>query len=94
MKIGVGINQLPSPLEVEGLGESGTLALGTTAIPKSTIPLSPALSLRGRGGQAAQRLLSLDVFRGFTIAAMLLVNNPGDWGHIYSKKRGHRNGVT
>ena len=29
------------------------------------------------------RLLSLDVFRGLTVAAMLLVNNPGDWDHIY-----------
>ncbi|PJJ80303.1 acyltransferase family protein [Mucilaginibacter auburnensis] len=29
------------------------------------------------------RLLSLDVFRGATVAAMILVNNPGDWGHIY-----------
>lgn len=29
------------------------------------------------------RLLSLDVFRGITVAAMTLVNNPGDWGHIY-----------
>jgi predicted acyltransferase len=28
----------------------------------------------------ADRLLSLDVFRGATIAAMLLVNNAGDWG--------------
>ena len=30
-----------------------------------------------------QRLLSLDVFRGATVAAMILVNNPGDWGNIY-----------
>ena len=30
-----------------------------------------------------QRLLSLDVFRGLTIAAMLLVNNPGTWSHVY-----------
>lgn len=30
------------------------------------------------------RLLSLDVFRGLTIAGMILVNNPGDWGNIYS----------
>src|SRR5882672_12097213 len=30
------------------------------------------------------RLLSLDFFRGFTIAAMILVNDPGDWGHIYA----------
>jgi predicted acyltransferase len=29
------------------------------------------------------RLLSLDVFRGITVAAMILVNDPGDWGHIY-----------
>lgn len=31
-----------------------------------------------------QRILSLDAFRGFAIAAMLLVNNPGDWGHVYA----------
>jgi predicted acyltransferase len=29
------------------------------------------------------RLASLDVFRGLIVALMLLVNNPGDWGHIY-----------
>lgn len=29
------------------------------------------------------RLLSLDVLRGFTIAAMILVNTPGSWSHIY-----------
>ena len=32
-----------------------------------------------------ERLISLDAFRGFTIAAMVLVNNPGDWGNIYSQ---------
>lgn len=31
------------------------------------------------------RLASLDAFRGFTIASMLLVNNPGDWEHLYSQ---------
>src|SRR5262245_13607025 len=30
-----------------------------------------------------ERLLSLDVFRGLTIAGMLLVNNPGTWSAIY-----------
>ena len=30
-----------------------------------------------------ERLLSLDVFRGMTIAGMLLVNNPGTWSAIY-----------
>ncbi|MET0980869.1 MAG: heparan-alpha-glucosaminide N-acetyltransferase domain-containing protein [Telluria sp.] len=34
---------------------------------------------------APGRLHSLDVFRGFTIAAMVLVNNPGDWGNLYSQ---------
>ena len=38
--------------------------------------LSPASS--------ATRLRSLDVFRGMTVAGMILVNNPGTWGAIYS----------
>lgn len=32
----------------------------------------------------ANRLLALDVFRGLTIAAMVLVNNPGSWSYVYS----------
>jgi predicted acyltransferase len=32
---------------------------------------------------ARERLLALDVFRGLTIAGMLLVNNPGSWEAIY-----------
>lgn len=32
----------------------------------------------------AGRLLSLDVFRGLTVMGMVVVNNPGDWGHIYA----------
>jgi predicted acyltransferase len=32
---------------------------------------------------ARERLLSLDVFRGLTVAGMLLVNDPGTWEHIY-----------
>jgi predicted acyltransferase len=31
-----------------------------------------------------QRYYSLDVFRGATVCLMILVNNPGSWGHIYS----------
>jgi predicted acyltransferase len=30
-----------------------------------------------------ERLLSLDVMRGATIMGMILVNNPGSWGHLY-----------
>ncbi|HKR58230.1 MAG TPA: heparan-alpha-glucosaminide N-acetyltransferase domain-containing protein [Pyrinomonadaceae bacterium] len=32
---------------------------------------------------ATERLVSLDAFRGLTIAGMVLVNNPGSWSHIY-----------
>lgn len=46
------------------------------------IVLSPASS------PVPTRLVSLDAFRGFTIAAMLLVNNPGDWSHLY-RQLGH-----
>src|SRR6185312_1293711 len=30
------------------------------------------------------RLRSLDVFRGLTVAGMVIVNNPGDWGTVYA----------
>ena len=31
----------------------------------------------------SERLIALDVFRGMTVAGMLLVNNPGTWSAIY-----------
>ena len=31
-----------------------------------------------------ERLYSLDVFRGITVAAMILVNNPGSWDSVYA----------
>lgn len=37
--------------------------------------------------QSKNRLLSLDVFRGATIAMMILVNNPGSWSHVYAPLR-------
>src|SRR5512145_642851 len=40
-------------------------------MPTSTVPTD------------TNRLVSLDVFRGITIAGMILVNNPGSWEHIY-----------
>jgi len=42
--------------------------------PIATAPVSKA---------PRERLVSLDVFRGLTIAGMLLVNNPGTWDSIY-----------
>ncbi|MFT7722957.1 MAG: heparan-alpha-glucosaminide N-acetyltransferase domain-containing protein [Roseateles sp.] len=31
-----------------------------------------------------RRIASVDALRGLAVAAMLLVNNPGDWGHVYA----------
>lgn len=31
----------------------------------------------------SNRVLSVDIFRGITIAAMILVNNPGTWSQVY-----------
>ena len=33
---------------------------------------------------SSDRLLALDALRGFTIAAMIIVNTPGDWGAVYA----------
>ena len=49
---------------------------GTIAGPVSSVVTAAA-------GARPERLVSLDVFRGITIAAMILVNDPGSWGHIY-----------
>ena len=35
----------------------------------------------------APRLASVDALRGMTVAAMLLVNTPGDWGHVFAPLR-------
>ena len=43
---------------------------------------SPPVATRN-GQPSAQRLVSLDVFRGLTVVGMVLVNNPGSWAHIY-----------
>lgn len=48
------------------------------ATPVATQPADPAAPRAAR-----ERLVSLDTFRGMTIAGMLLVNNPGTWSAIY-----------
>ena len=35
------------------------------------------------GISSGKRLVSLDYFRGATVAAMILVNNPGSWSYMY-----------
>ncbi|KAB1067582.1 DUF1624 domain-containing protein [Tamlana haliotis] len=32
----------------------------------------------------SKRIESVDILRGITIIAMILVNTPGDWGHVYA----------
>ena len=34
-----------------------------------------------------RRIYSIDIFRGMTIALMIIVNNPGSWAHIYGPFR-------
>lgn len=42
-----------------------------------------------------RRLHALDIMRGITIAGMILVNNPGSWGHIYAPlEHAEWNGLT
>jgi len=53
--------------------------LTTPSTPETTSTVAPT--------GPRERLLSLDVFRGMTIAGMLLVNNPGTWGAIYPPLR-------
>ena len=57
----------------------------TTQAALDTTGALPLAEPREGVSQASQpgRLISLDVFRGLTVMAMILVNNPGDWGHIY-----------
>ena len=40
--------------------------------------------MRASAPAKAPRFASVDALRGLTVAAMLLVNNPGDWGHVYA----------
>jgi predicted acyltransferase len=45
--------------------------------------MQPAAVLSAQPPSGNTRLLALDAFRGITILAMILVNNPGSWAHIY-----------
>ena len=55
-----------------------------TDTPAVKISQEETTKQKGNPKGSNPRLLSLDFFRGFTVAAMILVNNPGDWGHIYA----------
>ncbi|HEX2779680.1 MAG TPA: hypothetical protein VHM30_09285, partial [Gemmatimonadaceae bacterium] len=61
----------------------------TASAPRTTDGLSPLTPdvatppARTAPPPTRERLLSLDVFRGITVAGMLLVNDPGSWAAIY-----------
>ncbi len=62
--------------------------MSTTIQPPSsttyaTAPADPAITSTAAPTGNRERLVSLDVFRGMTVAGMLLVNNPGTWSAIY-----------
>src|SRR5438094_2251656 len=60
--------------------------MSTTLVPPpeqlGTLADQPRVGVAGPK-RTRERLLSLDVFRGLTVAGMLLVNNPGTWSTIY-----------
>jgi predicted acyltransferase len=45
--------------------------------------------------KSSSRLVSLDIFRGMTIAFMIIVNTPGSWNYVYAPlKHAEWNGCT
>jgi predicted acyltransferase len=53
------------------------------AITLPSLPRTHEARVAGGSAPPRERLLSLDVFRGMTVAGMLLVNDPGTWESIY-----------
>ncbi len=57
------------------------------SVPTTLIASEPTVQTGGLQDVGSGRLLSLDVFRGATIAAMMLVNNAGNWNAVYPPLR-------
>ncbi len=68
---------IPTPSET--LDEQATSERGARVRVAPDAPATPERT----GKPLRERLLSLDVFRGLTIAGMLLVNDPGTWSAVY-----------
>ena len=52
------------------------------AITLPSLPRTHDTRVSAGAAPPRERLLSLDVFRGMTVAGMLLVNDPGTWESI------------
>ena len=60
-----------------------------------TLTTSPSETHLKESKTPTQRLLSLDVLRGITIAGMIVVNTPGTWDHVYAPlQHAEWNGLT
>jgi predicted acyltransferase len=68
---------IPSAAVLSPPSEGPTIATAETISVQASRATSPETTAR------PGRMVSLDVFRGVTIAAMILVNDPGSWSHIY-----------
>lgn len=66
-----------------GTDSPGTRSAGTGGASSVALALELLGPSQGGPGGGGGRLLSLDVFRGATVAGMILVNNPGSWSHVY-----------
>ena len=53
--------------------------------PITTPVAMPPVTLSSAPATTSARVLSVDILRGITIAFMILVNDPGDWSHVYSQ---------
>src|SRR5262249_50011307 len=75
---GAAATRIPRSAAMKGPSEASVVL--STASPAET-GRRPAEA--PNAAAATGRLLSLDVFRGLTIAAMILVNNPGSHARVY-----------
>jgi predicted acyltransferase len=57
--------------------------MSTTLNAKIETSAMPAVTV-GQTVMAPRRVQSIDVLRGITIAFMILVNDPGDWNHVFA----------
>lgn len=66
----------------ESMQLAALMGQNPASLPENAATESAAMDAMAAG--VPLRLQSLDVFRGVTVAFMLLVNNPGNWDNIYA----------